>query len=168
MNLNKTMKNFGLAGTGVIALLLIVIVYYLHLIEENTSLEAFSVGGQDGATAEETPYEAATRRGNERAVRMRLEREERERAAAALAAAPQNAAPADEVDPAAAAAAAEEAGRQKMAAAQQRMNARAVAARDPNAPKGDPRGSHSAASLAAMQEIQDMKNLKMQTRAGGH
>jgi len=167
MNLNKTMKNFGLAGTGVIALLLIVIVYYLHLIEENTSLEAFSVGGQDGATAEETPYEAATRRGNERAVRMRLEREERERAAAALAAAPVKE-PADEVDPAAAAAAAEEAGRLKVAAAQQRFNERAVAGRDPNAPTGDPRGSHSAASLAAMQEIQDMKNLKMQTRAGGH
>jgi hypothetical protein len=46
MNLNKTMKHFGLAGTGVIVLLLMVVVYYLHLIEENTSLEAFSVGAQ--------------------------------------------------------------------------------------------------------------------------
>lgn len=45
MNLNKTMKHFGLAGTGVIVLLLLVVVYYLHLIKENTSLEAFSVGG---------------------------------------------------------------------------------------------------------------------------
>ena len=46
MNLNKTMKHFGLAGTGVIVLLLMVVVYYLHLIEENTSLEGFGVGGQ--------------------------------------------------------------------------------------------------------------------------
>tara|TARA_B110000285_G_scaffold223345_1_gene278719 strand:- start:177 stop:500 length:324 start_codon:yes stop_codon:yes gene_type:complete len=46
MNLNKTMKHFGLAGTGVIVLLLMVVVYYLHLIEENTSLEGFDVGGQ--------------------------------------------------------------------------------------------------------------------------
>jgi hypothetical protein len=49
MNLNKTMKHFGLAGTGVIVLLLMVVVYYLHLIEENTSLEAFSVGAQRDA-----------------------------------------------------------------------------------------------------------------------
>ena len=51
MNLNKTMKHFGLAGTGVIVLLLMVVVYYLHLIEENTSLEAFSVGAQNHAAA---------------------------------------------------------------------------------------------------------------------
>ena len=46
MNLNKTMQHLGLAGTGVITLLLIVVVYYLHLIQENTSMEAFGVGGQ--------------------------------------------------------------------------------------------------------------------------
>ena len=46
MNLNKTMKHFGLAGTGVIVLLLMVVVYYLNLIKENTSLEGFGVGGQ--------------------------------------------------------------------------------------------------------------------------
>ena len=49
MNLNKTMKHFGLAGNGVIVLLLLVVIYYLHLIEENISLERFSVGGQFGS-----------------------------------------------------------------------------------------------------------------------
>ena len=47
MNLNKTMQNLGLNGTIVIALLLMVIVYYLHLIEKNTSLERFNIGAQD-------------------------------------------------------------------------------------------------------------------------
>ena len=46
MNLNKTMQHLGLAGTGVIALLLIVVVYYLDLIVRNTSLEGFGVGAQ--------------------------------------------------------------------------------------------------------------------------
>ena len=48
MNLNKTMQHFGLAGTGVIVLLLTIIVYYLYLIEENTNtnLERFSIGVQ--------------------------------------------------------------------------------------------------------------------------
>ena len=46
MNLNKTMQNLGLNGTIVIALLLMVIVYYLHLIEKNTSLERFNIGAQ--------------------------------------------------------------------------------------------------------------------------
>ena len=47
MNLNKIMQHFGLAGTGVIVLLLMIVVYYLYLIEQNTSLEAFSVGAGD-------------------------------------------------------------------------------------------------------------------------
>ena len=57
MNLNKTMQNLGLNGTIVIALLLMVIVYYLHLIEKNTSLERFNIGAQDlseDASFEET------------------------------------------------------------------------------------------------------------------
>ena len=67
MNLNKTMKHFGLAGTGVIVLLLMVVVYYLNLIKENTSLEAFSVGAQNHAV-ERVGAEAAELAARARAV----------------------------------------------------------------------------------------------------
>ena len=56
MNLNKTMKHFGLAGNGVIVLLLLVVIYYLHLIEENISLERFSVGAGFGAAPGEAGH----------------------------------------------------------------------------------------------------------------